>query len=126
MTTPKDAANYLCEYFSSEGAKLCNDAWKKTKRPPKIVHSEVPVENHLVFNACTTNDLSIIISRMQSNSSSIDGISFKIAKSVKLVLTPVLCNLINKYMEKGIFPEVLKVAKIIPLHKEGKRDKPSN
>jgi len=29
-------------------------------------------------------------------------------------------------MEKGILTEVLKFAKIIPLHKGGKRDKPSN
>ena len=76
----------------------------------------------LLYNACSISEVSTIITRIQSNSSGVDGISLKIAKSVKSVLKPVVCNLINKSMEKGIFPEVLKVAKIIPLHKEGKRD----
>jgi len=98
LTTPKDVANYLCEYFSSEGAKLCwNDAWKRIKQPPKIVQWEIPVENQLVYNAFTLNEVSKFISRMQSNSNGVDGISLKITKSV---LTPVVSNLINKSMEK--------------------------
>ena len=101
---PNDVANYLCDYFSSEGAKLCDDARKRIKRPPKIVQSEITVENQLVFNACSISEVSTIISRIQSNSSGVDGISLKIAKSVKSVITPVVCNLINKSMEKGNFP----------------------
>ena len=126
LTTPNDVANYLRDYFSNEEAKLCDDARKRIKRHPKIVQSEIPVENQLVFNVCSISEVSTIISRIQSNSSGVDGISLKIAKSVKSVITPVVCNLINKSIEKGIFPEVLKVAKIIPLHKGGKRDDPSN
>ena len=86
MTTPKDVANYLCGYFFGEGAKLCDDAWKRIKWSSKIVQSKVPVENQLVFNACTINELSKIISRMQSNSSGVDGISLKITEAV---ITPV-------------------------------------
>ena len=35
LTTPKDVANYLCDYFSSEGAKLCDDARKQLSGLPK-------------------------------------------------------------------------------------------
>ena len=65
-----------------------------------------------------------IINGVCSNSSDVDGISQKIAKSIKSVITPILCHLINKSMEKGIFPEALEVAKIVPLHKDGKKDDP--
>jgi len=55
----------------------------------KIVQLEVPVENQLVFNACTINEVSKNISRMQSNSTGVYRISLKIAKSV---VTPIVGN----------------------------------
>ena len=49
-----------------------------------------------------------------------DGISSKILHILKSVISPVLSNIINKSMQLGIFPDKLKIAKIIPLHKGGK------
>ena len=37
-----------------------------------------------------------------------------------------LSNINNKSMQLGIFPDKLKIAKIIPLHKGGKTDKVNN
>ena len=63
---------------------------------------------------------------MHSNSVGVDGISLKIAKLVWSVITLSLCHLIYKSKGKGYFLEVLKVTRIIPLVKEGKRDGLSN
>jgi len=63
---------------------------------------------------------------MQSNSRGVDGTSLKGTKSVQSVIVPISCQLINKSVGKGIFPEALMVARTIPSHKEGKRNDSSN
>ena len=55
-----------------------------------------------------------------------DEISSKILHILKSVISPVLSNIINKSMQLGIFPDKLKIAKIIPLHKGGKTDEINN
>ena len=55
-----------------------------------------------------------------------DGISSKILHNLKSVISPVLSNIINKSMQLGIFPDQLKIVKIIPLYKGGKIDEINN
>ena len=43
-----------------------------------------------------------------------------------IIITPVLCNLINCCIDQGCFPNHLKIAQIIPICKSGKKDEPSN
>jgi len=122
LTTPNGKASYLYKYFCNEEAKLCEDARKKNnnKQVPKIVQPEVLVNTRMTFNPCDVNEVVKIINGVHPNSSGVDGISQKIAKSVQSVITPILRHLVNKSMEKGLLLEALKV------HKGGKRDDPSN
>ena len=53
-----------------------------------------------------------------SNSVGVDGISSNILKSVVHFVVQPFTYLINLSFEKGIFPEILKIAKVIPLHKK--------
>ena len=51
-----------------------------------------------------------------------DGISSKILQTLGYVISPILSNIFNKSMQLGIFPDKLKIAKVIPIHKGGKTD----
>ena len=42
-----------------------------------------------------------------------------IIKKSKFILAPVLVKIFNDCIEKGIYPNILKIAKVIPLHKGG-------
>lgn len=46
-------------------------------------------------------------------------------KSIQFICSP-LAHIFNNILSKGIFPNTLKMAKIIPIHKKGKRDAPTN
>ena len=54
-----------------------------------------------------------------TKSSGTDGIPIKYVKMSATIITTILTNLHNHCITKGIFPEVLKIAKVIPIHKKG-------
>ena len=59
-----------------------------------------------------------VIDRLKNKSSKgIDGISNNLIKTAKYVFAKPLTLIINQMLYSGIFPEQLKVSKIIPLHK---------
>ena len=55
-----------------------------------------------------------------------DEISCKILKISKHCISHYLCTLYNEALTKGIFPDVLNIAKIVPLFKKGGRTNPLN
>ena len=54
------------------------------------------------------------------------GISNKLLKVCEPVVSPILATMIIRCMSIGYFPELLKVAKVVPIYKEGDRDTFSN
>ena len=54
-----------------------------------------------------------------------DGFDVKILKNSAEVICKDLCIGLNKCMSEGIFLRILKSAKVIPIHKEGKRVHPA-
>ena len=56
----------------------------------------------------------------KTNSTSADNISMNTLVKLKLSCTPLLTHMINRTIETGIFPEVLKISKIVPIKKNNK------
>ena len=50
----------------------------------------------------------------------------KFIKISKSVISPFLCKLINDYFSKGVYPNCLKIAEVIPIFKKGDRKEASN
>ena len=61
----------------------------------------------------------IINSLFNKNSCSFDHISQKVLKIINAEITPTLTKLINSSISERVYPNALKLAKIIPLHKKG-------
>ena len=55
-----------------------------------------------------------------------NSIPTKILKEFKTELSEPLSDIINVSVNKGIFPDFLKVAKVIPIHKKGEKIDPNN
>ena len=66
--------------------------------------------------------LQIISSLKPKKAVGYDGIYSKILQTLGYVFSSMLSNIFNKSMQLGIFPDKLKIAKVIPLHKGGKTD----
>lgn len=71
-----------------------------------------------------TNEIEIrkIIAKMKNkNSSGFDGLSNRMLKREPHAFSRLLTPLINKSLEEGVFPDCLKTANVIPIHKKGDR-----
>jgi len=56
----------------------------------------------------------------------VDDIPTKFLKMAKTVLAPFLSVVFNKCMVKGVYPNSLKVAQVIPVHKKGDKSARTN
>jgi len=81
----------------------------------------------IVLTPTNLDEVSKYIRNLQLNKSpGSDGISNYIIKKTQGVLAPRLVKLFNNSMEKGVFPDALKIARVIPLHKGGEKCNPTN
>ena len=55
-----------------------------------------------------------------------NSIRTKILKEFKIELSKPLSDMINVCFNKGIFPDILKVANVIPIHNKGEKLDPNN
>ena len=73
-----------------------------------------------------TELIKLIDSLKPKNSSGFDLLSNRMLKKEKLKISLKIIDLINETIACGIFPDVLKIAKVIPLFKKGDPTNPSN
>ena len=70
-----------------------------------------PIDNKVVVKT---------IQKLKTKSScGYDGLSTKLLKPIAGPISPLLTVIINQSLNTGIFPEKLKVAKVLPLYKKG-------
>ncbi|XP_065583325.1 uncharacterized protein LOC136042303 [Artemia franciscana] len=79
------------------------------------------IGNEIEFQLCTGDEILKVVKTIKSNSAGIEGINPKTFKSVMCYLMPCLVHIINLSLQTGIFPDALKRAKVIPLHKGGSK-----
>ena len=72
-------------------------------------------------------EIEIIINALQAgNSVGPYSIPISLLKILSSHITKPLCTIIDDSFSSGVFPNSLKLAKVIPLHKKGATDVPSN
>jgi hypothetical protein len=79
-----------------------------------------PVNQNFHFHCVNKLEIYKIIDNLKPKSSTgIDGLSNKLLKQIKFEISDILTVIINQSLTTGIFPEKLKLAKVIPLFKKG-------
>ena len=86
-----------------------------------------PHDRVFMFKTVNERDILKIIDDLKTKTSSgYDGISTKLLKECKHELLGPLTRLINTSLTTGIFPDALKLARVLPLHKKGENTKFDN
>lgn len=79
--------------------------------------------NSFVLEAVTSTEISDLIIHLKNNvASGYDDIKVEPIKHVSLIISPILVHVINLMFSTGVFPDKLKLAKVIPVHKGGRAD----
>ena len=111
------------QFFSSVGSLL------DSSLPP--INSPTPLVddrnlNSFFFHPVGESELEKIILDLKSGGAGLDEMPVKLFKNVRKVLLRPICKLINLSFETGSFPDLLKIARITPIHKQGNLTDPSN
>ena len=122
ITDKQDIANIFNEYFVSIGLKLQNKIHNGRVGQDQSVNQWLKghFPSSMYFRLVTINDVIDIVKTLECNKSpGYDGIHPRVLKRSIFVIAKPLCNIINLAIESGIFPDSLKIAKVIPVFKSG-------
>ena len=121
MCSDKDLiANKFNEYFTQIGPRLAGNIDIANKRSYESYLGN-PCEVEFNFTRTTSEEIVEIISKMKPKSSSgLDSISCRLMKDISDIIAIPLTSLINQSLQFGIFPDKLKIAKVVPIFKAGK------
>ena len=111
-------ANSFNKFFTNIGPDLA----KQIEKPKNIDYNKYlnnTYPNDFSFKEVTNHDVEKIIDQLNpKNSCGIDNFSNNILKQLKSPLINPITIMINQSLNTGIFPDYLKIARVIPLYKK--------
>ena len=124
ITNDTDIADNLNNFFVNIGSDL-------TKDIPRSDNYKRYLRNTLTvpfkFKEIEVDETLKVIQNMENKlTEGIDGMSNKLIKNISHSIANPLTTVINKSLTSGIFPDEMKIAKIIPLFKSGDEKLPNN
>ena len=118
ITGSKNIADKFNEYFTEIGPKLARSIDTVSKAPFDS-YLTTPSAASFNFTYISPADIVKIIRNLRPKSSAgYDNISTKLLKEIEHVISRPLNIIINQSLCTGIFPDKLKIAKVIPLYKK--------
>ena len=126
ISDPKDIADHFAHFFKNVGKNQATSISAINKSPHDYLRNSNLNMSMFMKPTDETEIANIIQSFISKTSSGFDNISNKLLKNILPgVITP-LTILINQSIKEGIFPNLLKQAKVIPLYKNKDKDNPNN
>ena len=117
-TDMRQIANHFNNYFTNVGSQV--DEIDTSNKQPFTSYLGPPCNFAFSFEYTNSEKIAKIIQNLKPKASSgPDGQSSKLLKAIGSVLAPTLSVIINQSLYTGIFPDKLKVAKVLPLYKMG-------
>ena len=126
INDPKEIANTLNLHFNQIGEKMANKIKEGRNYDPLKCILKSPTQS-LFLSPTVVEEVLKIIKKIDVNKAcGPDKITGYLIKITKDVISPILTDLLNICFRTGVFPNCLKTAEIIPLYKEGKKEKATN
>ena len=122
-------ANKFNEYFVTLAQNM-NDSMTNEI---SISGAEIPsfhsymhksVESSMFLTECTNDEILALIHDLEIGKAS--DIPIKLVKRSEVVITPILKEYYNNFMQTGYFPDALKIGKVTPVFKKGDQEKFEN
>ena len=112
-------------FFSNIGQKLAKNIENSNHGFKSFMCTPQP--QSVLLSKTTETEVTNIINKMKDNKSpGYDSINAKFLKLSSPVVSPILSNIFNSMLKTGMYPEELKIAKVIPIYKNGDATKCTN
>ena len=121
VTDASEIAEGMNEFFTNIGEKLA-ESIPHTDSVPNLDINEFSMYLYPV----TVDEVKQIVSNLKpKKSSGYDGISNNVLKELSHEILTHLTIIINESFKTGVFPDIMKISKVIPLFKNGDKRDPS-
>ena len=117
ITDPKEIADKMNEFFTNIGPNLAKDINHDNKPHFSTYLTEQTPSCFYIEYTDAEKVEAIILGLANKDSEGIDGMSTKFLKRICEQIARPLSFIINQSLFSGIFPDRLKIAKVIPLYK---------
>ena len=124
LNDPSDISQAFSNYFAKIAPDLDSNLALSNKNPKDYLTGNYA--NSMVLPIITAYEMNSVIKSLNDKNSDINDISASIIKRNSNLLSVPLTILFNQSIANGTFPDMLKTAKITPIHKSGPRDDPRN
>ena len=116
--------NLECEFFVNIRPELANKIKRPNSSTGKLVNR---LSKSIYLGETSTDEIIKIIKLLNSNKSlGPNSIPVHLIKCNADIISPPLSLLINQSFQQGTFPEICKIAKVIPVYKKGDKTLCSN
>ena len=119
ITDSSMIAQKFNQFFSTIGESMANQIGTSKRTFLDFLQNNY-ADSTFHFKVASENDIIKAFSKLKSKSSSgFDGISSKLLKLIKPLLIPVILKIFNQSIKTKVFPDKMKVAKVVPVFKKG-------
>ena len=115
--------NNFNDFFANIGNTLADQLPAATSAP---LFPSDHIQQSLYLFPPTIHEISKIIMNLKLTTTSSDIMPIKLLKKFCNILVFPITHMIGNSIQKGVFPNELKLARISPIHKEGSYSEPSN
>ena len=120
-------SNTLAKYFANVGETFANKVPKSTQSISSYLEVLQKNSESLFLAPSSKEEINkIIVSLPAKCSCGLDNISNILLKELAPVLCEPLCMITNQSMHSGIFPDLMKLAEVVPLYKNKSREIETN
>ena len=125
LKKPVDIVNKLNHSFVSKGPMLASKIRPSNKNVKDFLGPRV--KNIFLFDPISCSEIVDIVHKFDINKSTgHDGIPAKILKWSIPIISPILRDIFNLYIHTGTYPDELKIARVVALHKTGTKNSAEN
>ena len=122
----KTIADKFNSFFSNIGLKLAREMESTTNGTYEKFLTNPCLNKLSLLPIDEETTIKIIDGIKAKNSEGVDGLSVKLLKAIKYETSKAITHIINQSLHTGIFPDKLKLAKVIPVFKKGDKTKLDN
>ncbi len=115
-TDPKVISNEFCSFYSTVGAKLAS-AIPMANKPYTSYLQGNYMHSFFLHNTDKCEIQKIIKSLKSKKSSGFDGLNSIMFKEFNELISAPIATIFNKSFENGTVPDIMKIAKVIPVYK---------
>ena len=117
----KNRGELSVEDFNKYFVTVCDK--QNSTSAPKVKSQQVDQLQSLFLRPVSDDEILKIIATLKNKKSAgKDGVDVRVLKKAEQIVSPYLKTAFNKCISEGVFPQRMKVAKIVPIFKAGEKN----